>query len=212
MSAHFLNWLSVYFYNLRLPLLLVAGIGILVCALVAFWSSQTRSSNANNSSMHIAAVERQLVCLKGSLLLAVAAALIWAIPSPTFDQKIVFKDRVVEKRIPVPVFKGEKIIHEPSTYQNVFDKCVSSSSYGHDADLLKMCHEQALTAVAATQPGPQIKERIVYKVSTYKTLFDNCNDNHDGGIVDLPKAQSIGPRNDRIVICHKAAMEGSRFH
>ena len=210
MGSYYMNWLVTYFYNLRLPLLVVASSGILVCAIVAYWSSQTRSRNTNNSSMHIAAVERQLVCLKGSLMLAVAAALIWAIPAPTFDQKIVYKDRVVDRKVEVPVFKGEKIVHEPSTYQNTFDKCVNSSGYAHDDDLLRQCHQQALEAVRETQAAP--KEKIVYKVSTYKSLFDSCNDNHDAGIQSLSVKDSIGPRNDRIIICHKAALEGSRFH
>jgi len=204
-----MTWFLVYLFNLRTPILMVAVMGIAICAIIAYWASGTRSQNVSGSSSYMAATERQMVCLKAALGLALLAAFVWAIPSPEYDVRYKIKEVPVVKKVPVRVYSGVKVIQNPSTYQSVYDSCISSTSYRVDPDTMKLCHEQAMTA---SNPAQQVK--VVYKFNSFKELYDNCN---NGFTI---RADTRGPngeppamiRNQRIELCGKIALEGSRTH
>jgi hypothetical protein len=140
------------------------------------------------------------------VVLCVVGSLIWAIPSPTYDQRIVYKDRTVEVPKPYPVYKGTREV--PSTYQSVYDKCVASTSFRVDNALIELCHRQAREASTI---APTIK--YVERFNSYKDLFNNCNDGHTISEEDRRSGMSAAEiRNQRIQYCHMAALQGSKAH
>ena len=198
-----MTWFLLYIYNLREPTLVVGILSLIVCAVIAKWSSTTRTKNVIGSSAHIAAVERQLVCLKGSLLIGASAAIIWAIPSPDYDVRYKIKEVTVVQKVPVNVYSGVKVIHDTPAYQTVYDKCISSYSRSIDNDTIQLCHKNALEATQTV--------RIEYRNSPFKELFDDCNNSYSIDEKDHgPNGETAALiRNQRLEICNKMATQGS---
>lgn len=199
-------WFLVYLFNLRLPLLVVSGLGIGLCIMIGVWSSQSRSRYNSGTADHDAAVWRQMTSLKIAVMLSVLCALSWAIPAPDYDVRYVDRPVQVEVVKWKPIFKGQKIVYD--SYKDLYEGCIAHTGDYADADETKLCHKQA---IEASRPAPrwikQIKTVTVH--DTYKTLFDNCNDFSLDGV---PNAIVGGVRNERLAICHKAALEGSSAH
>ena len=198
-----MTWLMVYLYNLREPMLTVGIICIIVCAIIAMWSSKVRTRSPFASAMYIAAVERQLLSFKAALGIGLLSAFIWAIPSPEYDVRYKIKEVTVVQKVPVNVYSGIKVVHESSSYQSIFDHCISAHSGDTDNDTLNTCHR---VAIEASQPV-----RIVYRNSSFKELFDDCNsrfqiDDRDHGTKGETPAVI---RNQRLDICRQMAFQGS---
>lgn len=184
----------VFLYNLRLPIAAFCLLGIALCVMAAARSQFSRDSSSSVGLIHV------------GVTLAILASVMWAIPAPDYDVKIVYKDREVEKRVPVPVYKGVKEV--PSTYQTIFDKCINSANVRADGDLLKQCHQQAREA---STPAPAVK--VVYKPSPYKDLFDQCNDGWTGSISDMKDPQvTFKARQERMTFCQGYAAQGATIH
>jgi hypothetical protein len=211
-----MTWFLVLVDNLKIPFFVFSVVGLAIAAIVGFATWFENQKLTYGSPQHSDSKDLTMLCLQGGIILAILNCIVLAIPKPDYKKEIQYKDRVVTRTVvkklpPVKVYSGTRIVYQPSTYQNVYDKCIEAYDGGIGDEELKICHKQAIEAVRETQPKPTVVTREVRLESNYKTLFDNCNDNHDGGIASLPKAQSIAPRNDRIQLCHRLALEARQF-
>lgn len=183
----------VFLHNLREPVAAFCVLGIVLCIMAAARSTYSRDSSSSVGLIHV------------GVILAVLASVMWAIPAPDYDVKIVYKDREVEKRVPVPVYKGVKEV--PSTYQNVYDKCIDSATVRADAELIKQCHQQAREASAPPQAV-----KVVYKPSPFLELFQKCNDYNLDQLFEKDPVAGAEARTRRIAVCKDMALQGSTIH
>lgn len=205
-------WLLVF--NLKLPMLLVSLTGIGLSSFIGYRALQRADDTVYASPENSNARFTQMTCLQSGVILAVFCALLWAVPSPTYDV------RYVEKPVPFPVVKSIRYIAQtrtivkPPLYSDVFEQCSDSltgtgtrKAYKNISDdEARQCHLQALEA---TSPS-RIVTRTVEVHDSYKTLFDDCNDFSLVGIKADALAAKI--RNERLKICHDAALAGSHDH
>lgn len=208
-----MDWFLVFLYNLRIPVALLSAVGITICVVIGLHALKLRSHTKFADPENTDARWRTMATSQVAIILAIVAAIVWAIPSPDYDVRYVDRPTTVIKRVPVKVFSGTKTVYQPSTYQNVFDKCVDHYDYHTDKDVLSQCHTQAKEAVEASMPKPKIILRTVTKYNSYKELYESCIG--DWSITDSDKAVNMSPamiRNQRIQICVDAALKGSKAH
>jgi hypothetical protein len=197
-----MTWFLVYLFNLRVPLLIVAMLGILLCALIGYWGSQTRGRYASGTADYDAAVWRQMTCLKVGAGIALLSAFVWGIPAPDYNVRYVPKPVRVEVIKVRNVFKGERVIY--NSYQDLYNTCVARMGDVIDQTEAQLCHKQA---IEASRPAPKLIRQTKYiKVhDPYLKLFTECNSNSVEG-----SQNPVQMRNERLKICHQMALDGSR--
>lgn len=187
--------LWIYAYNIATPVGLACLLGLVLCLWSGLFGRYRNNAPEISSLIYM------------GLILVLVGSLFYAIPSPTYDQKIVYQDRVVTRKVPVPIYKGERVVYKQSTYQTVYDKCIQSSDYNTDTDLIKLCHQQSMEA---SRPAPAVK--IVYKPTPYLELFQKCNDYNLDQLFDKDPAAGAEARTKRIAVCKEMALQGSTLH
>lgn len=197
-----MTWFLVYLFNLRVPLLIVAMLGILLCALIGYWGSQTRGRCASGTADYDAAVWRQMTCLKVGAGIALLSAFVWGIPAPDYDIRYIEKPVRVEVAKWRTVYKNTRVV--PDNYRMLYQNCVDRMGSQIDVSEAQLCHKQA---IEASRPAPKLIRQTKYiKVhDPYLKLFNECNSNSVEG------AQNpVQMRNERLKICHQMALDGSR--
>lgn len=188
----------VFLNNLKLPVLMAVMLGLILCAVIAIWSARVRSETPSGSTSNTDAQWRQVVSLKVAIAIIVGWIVIQSIPEPDYNIRYVEKPTFVEKKVDVVKYATPQ-----QTYLDIYKTCMDDKSQYEN--IMKICHSQAIAAISPPA-------RVIYKYNSYKELFDNCNDSHDAGIQELSAKDSVSPRNERIALCGRIALEGSRVH
>lgn len=204
------EWVWLFAYNLRWPSLLATLLVIALSVYIAFTAEDRRRRTQFGDPENTDAKWRQMASLQGSLLMVALSCILFAIPSPTYNVRDVpGPERVVVKNVPGPIQwrDGKEVVEKPPVYIDFFQKCMDTTGgYQKTDEESQQCHKQALEAVAASK-APQGAPQVVIKRDPYEQLFNNCNDRYsfDG----VPPATAAPLRNERIRICHDAAMQAS---
>jgi hypothetical protein len=202
------EWVWIFAYNLRWPALFAMLLVIALSVYIAKEAEERRRRTQFGDPENTDAKWRQMAGLQGSLLMVGLTAILFAIPTPNYSvREVPGPERVVVKNVPGPIQwrDGKEIVYEQPLYLDFYQKCVDTISGNHSDDELALCHKQALEGVAASKPAPQI--RVQFKRDPYEELFNNCNDRY--GLDGVPSERAAGIRNERIRICHDAAMAAS---
>ncbi len=203
------EWVWLFTYNLRWPSLIATLLVVALSVYIAFTAEDRRRRTQFGDPENTDAKWRQMASLQGSLLMVGLSCILFAIPSPTYNVRDVpGPERVVVKNVPGPIQwrDGKQIVEKQPVYLDFYQTCIDSISGSHSDDELAMCHKHALEAVSASK-APQGAPQVVIKRDPYEQLFNNCNDRYsfDG----VPPATAAPLRNERIRICHDAAMQAS---
>lgn len=175
-----LLWLWVY--GLKFPLGILCGVGIFACFLGFVHASKTSRPGDPKSfftSVYIA------------ITIGVIWALIYAIPSPTYDQKVVEKVKVVEKKVPmvrtVTKYAGTKIVYRlPDVMQrtmwcndhtqNSLEDCTTWSKRFEEPRIVVKTQRVEVPVYKGIREVPMKKERlIIYCLSVAKDRGWNYN-------------------------------------
>lgn len=213
MGSKAAEWIWLFVYNLRWPMLVAALVVGVISIFVVDHAENVRKRTAFGAPENTDAKWRQLVSVQLASILLAASVILFAIPKPNYDVKLVpGPERIVKVNVPGPVQwkEGKQIVVQPSSYDAEYIRCINdveSRVERRTATEVEFCHNTAKTALDNQRVAPTvvIKDRVVH--DPYQKLFDNCNDRYsfDG----IPAAQAGALRNERITLCHKAALEGA---
>lgn len=203
----FWTFLWLFVYNLQTPVLIGAVIGLAVCSVFGTLATQAARRTKFGELENRDAIWKQMMAIQSGIGLVILCCLVFAIPSPTYNL------RVVHDRVPYPVKSiqyVEKKIVVPGQYGAYYQQCVDSYKAGNVADSqLQLCHTQALEA---TSPP-----KIIYRTTTvtqhdsFKDIFDACISNNS--ISDSSTDARVAElRVQRIAECTKASTVGSHDH
>lgn len=153
-----MEFLWVWAYNMSGPLTWVIGGALLIC-LIVFAQSMTAANQRAGGSVSLGSVYAALV-------LGLIGAIVYSIPSPTYDQKIVYKDRVkvVEKPVVKKVVAVKQTITRTITKNPTRDTRVSQCLARSD-----MTRENCTTWAIRMEKPRIIEKRI--NVHHYKTIY-----------------------------------------
>ncbi len=200
----------VYAYNLRWPILTLAVLLMAVSAFVGLRATMVRERTKFGDPDNTDAQWRQMASVQGAIAIGLLAALVFAIPSPTYNVRVIEKPAVIRtivKKVPVIKYTATKLVREPAVYDRAYKTCIDSLDISVGGEETSQCHRQALEALRMDK-GVIVK--TIKVKDSYKTLFDNCND----FTIDADDARSTVSaaqiRNERLQICHKVALDGSR--
>ena len=194
-------------YNMAWPMVLLCLAVIALCIGVAFHANMRKSHNRINygSPEWTTYTGRQFAAVQWGIGAGLIGAIFWGIPAPDFQREIVRVEVPVRVNVPGPVrevFRGERLV--PSTYQDVRDRCVANfttGGYTIDQEEATLCHNQALVA-----SGIRVRVRLIN--NSYQELFRWCNERFS---ISAPDATASTVRNERLQICHNAAMQGANM-
>jgi hypothetical protein len=202
-----MTFLWVYAYNLRYPMMGFCGLGIALCLAIGLWSLGVKNKTAFASPENGDARWRTLTAAQSGVVLALVAALIWAVPAPNYAERIVYRDRTVEKKVPYIKFTATKTIFKQAAYKEVFDDCMDHVE--DSAETNAQCHQQALVASRPVPEPPKVVVRRFISHDTYSQLFKQCNAfNMDDAFTKDP-IRAAELRNDRLKTCSEAALKAS---
>lgn len=204
-----MTFLWLYVYNLKLPLAIFTILGLAVCVTITAWSFRIRDDHDPLSLAHTNAHNRIWTSLHSAIVLSVIFILVCAVPSPTYDvrivEKVIYREKIkLVKQQPVIKYAGVKVVKELDTYSAIYQQCVRAVTGDGRAYLsineAAACHKTALEGSRNV--------RLVKVKDSFKTLFDDCNDRYN---VNEEKGQEDGRivRNQRIEVCTKMAEAGS---
>jgi hypothetical protein len=256
------EFLWLFAYNLQGPITIGAGIGLALCSVMFL-----QGLAANNRSPTRGGDPRVAWSVISGIILSIVWASISAIPSPTYDVKIVEKTvpiqvikkvpvyiggtkivykeptwdarfkychdevsnnmescmefantakspKIVEKKVPIKVYSGIKVVEKPAVYPTEFRHCIENFSNVS----MESCKEYATDSVNS-RPRVVTKniirnvpvfrgEKIIVKKDTYFDLWKRCNEAFS--LERAPPNQFGALRNERMKICKDVALAGSR--
>ena len=101
-------YISTWLYGLSWPIVILAGIGIIVCVVTIIQAGEQRSKHEAKDVNWGLAAERQIMAIKALIAFAILYAVAWGCPPPDFQTKIVYRDRKTVEIVP---------------YKSLFDEC-----------------------------------------------------------------------------------------
>jgi len=188
------NWLLTFANNLSWPVIIFSLVGMVFCG-----ATILRNISARGEAGMAAPV-----CF---LLLAAMVSMFWAIPAPDYDMKIVYRDKIVEKKVPVVKFTATKVITKVPLYKETFLDCMDHVEDSSSSNA--QCHRQALEAVRASQPQPREVVKRFIQHDPYQELFKACNDYDLDDTFKKDPVEGARLRNERLRICHNNALQAS---
>ncbi len=175
-----------FFYNAGWPLMILGGLGFIL----GLWGviRYSRLSERSDTDQYRAQQMRGIyAALAGFICLIVG----YAVPSP--DYRVVYRDRIVYK--------------QPARVE-LFRDCVGDAQPGslNYDDIVNQCRMQAVEATGGirTITTTQTRDRIVYRVSPFRELYETC--------LNKFYMDSSNPVKERLAVnqsCENSARQGS---
>lgn len=193
--------IHTFVYGASWPAFLLCAIATCAALYAALDATEKKLTLPYREPKWCDAYNRQITGCKQAVIFGVGAAISWGIPAPDFE-----KERVeVPVRVDVPgperiVYReGKEIVQQPSSYQTLYDDCTSKMGGTVDIAEANACHTQALQ-------GAGVERILEVRPSPYEEIFRQCND----FAITAPSPQGEQIRNQRLEICHRAALEQSQ--
>jgi hypothetical protein len=131
----------VFLYNLSTPVSIACGLGIMFCIIMSILSFMIRTKFPFGSPENTDARNRIWTCAHLSIVLGLLFCIFYAIPSPTYDQKIIYRDRI----------KTVNIAPKPNIdlYNHTYFSCMNQIP--PNATNAQICHIQTMQALNKTK-------------------------------------------------------------
>lgn len=143
-----MTYLLLFLYNLKFPFALATIVAVILGLWVSARNLEIRDKTDFGSLENKEARYAIMMSLQSCIILFGLTCILWAIPHPDYDVKVIEKKVYVSKPYPVIKWtKGKQIVHEKPVYNKIYDQCLESYDYDVGTDVLKQCHEQALEAM-----------------------------------------------------------------
>jgi hypothetical protein len=200
-----LEFLWQYFYTMKgIPITVFTAIAGLLCAIVIADARKGMAAVSKASDDYSIFEWRVWTGTHVGFIVGVLWLLIMAVPEPNFKREIVYQPKVVEKKVPVHVYKGVKVQYHTPTYPEAFKLCTDAIRGGTIADDVKLCHRQA---TEASMPPYRRITRTIREPSNFWDTFKSCNDAYDIG---QNKPGWFERRQARMQVCKTVALDASR--
>jgi hypothetical protein len=169
-----MDWLWQFGFNMKSPMTIIWVLTLLMSAIVIYDSRKGMVGLTEDNYKYGVLEWRCWTAANTSFVVSVLWLLLMAVPSPTFRTTVVEKPvvKVVEKRVPVRVFAGERKIYMIPTYDNAYDRCIDSyGAQSEGGEAARFCHRQAIEAAL---PPMRVVTRTITRRDSFSTLFDKC--------------------------------------